>query len=271
MTKKGEAVRGSSIDASAARAAFDNVQARLNAVPLDQLQPIRVDVQAAAAVAHGIAVRDGAPERRVVFERLSTAGLFEMHWLDSLAELSLATWHTRQQQQVSSGVSSGVTLPVNVIEEASALRSRMLRVLEYYFGDHPTIGPKLSVVRAGTGYQDLANDLEVTADLYEEPALKAILVRDPMHYQAEDPARARALASTIFGALGLGSEGQAKRLAESSQRAWTLLARAYDKLRLAGQYIFADQEDVAATYPSLVSIVRAPATRRPPSADATRS
>lgn len=267
MAKKGEVVRGSSINASAARAAFESVQARLDAVPPDQLQAIRVDIQAAAAVAHSIAVRDGAPERRALFERLSTAGLFDMQWLDSLAALSLATWHTRQQQQLSSGVASGATIPVNIVEEASALRARMLRVLEYYFGDHPNIGPKLSVVRAGSGYQDLANDLEVTADMYEDASLKATLSRDPMHYQVGDSARARALASAIFGALGLGSEGQAKRLAESSQRAWTLLSRAYDKLRLAGQYIFADQEDVEATYPSLVSFVRAPATRRAASPD----
>src|SRR3954452_8361412 len=103
MTKKGEVVRGSVINASVARAAFDSMQARLDAVPVDQLLPIRVDIQAAAAVAHSVALRDSAPERRAVFERLATAGLFDMHWLDSLAELSLATWHTRQQQLVSSG------------------------------------------------------------------------------------------------------------------------------------------------------------------------
>jgi hypothetical protein len=264
MAKKGEVVvRGSAIDANSARAAFDNVQARLDAVPLDQLLPIRVNVQAAAAVAHSIALRDGAPERRAVFERLANAGLFDMRWLDSLAELSLATWHARQQQLLCCGVTSGPTIPVHVIDEASGLRSRMLQVLEYYFDDHATIGPKLRVVRAGTGYQDLANDLEVVSDLYEDALLKATIARDPMHYRAEDSVRARKLASAIFDALGLGSDGQAKRLSESSQRAWTLLSRAYEKLRLAGQYIFVEQEDVAVSYPSLVAFVRAPATRRP--------
>ena len=265
MAKNSELVRGSTIDESAARTAFDNLRAHFDALPLDQLQPIRVDIQAAAAVAHSIAVRDTAAERRAVFEQLGKAGVFDINWLDSLAELSLAAWHARQQQQLSSGVPSGAAIPVKIVEEASALRSRMLRVLEYYFGDDPTIGPKLSVVRAGTGYQDLANDLEVIADLYEDASLKAIITRDPMHYRAEDSTRARALSSTIFGLLGLGSDGQAKRLAESSQRAWTLLSRTYDKLRLAGRYLFADQEDVEASYPSLVAFVRASATRHPKS------
>jgi hypothetical protein len=263
MFKKGELIRGSAIDASAARAAFESLQARFDAVPLEQLQPIRVDIQAAAAVALSVALRDGAPERRALFERLSITGLFEMQWLDSLAALALAAWHTRQQQQKSSGVPSGGTIPVQMVEDASSLRARMLRVLEYYFGDDPTIGAKLSVVRAGSGYQDLANDLAVVADMYEEASLKAMLSRDPMYYRVEDSARARELAAAILSALGLGSEGQAKRLAESSQRAWTLLSQTYDKLRLAGQYIFADQEEVDATYPSLVAFVRAAAARRP--------
>lgn len=162
----------------------------------------------------------------------------------------------------SSELTSGATIPVNVVEEASALKARTLRVLEYYFGDHPTVGPKLSVVRAGTGYQDLATDLEVVADLYEDASLKATNSRDPMYYHAEDSARARRLASAIFEALGLGSDGQAKGLAEWGQRAWTLLSRTYDELRLAGQYTFADQEDVAASYPSLVAFVRASAAQR---------
>src|SRR6478736_5216507 len=114
MAKDGELVRGSSIDASDARAAFESLQPRLDAVPVDQLQPIRADLQAVAAVAHSIALRDGAPERRALFERLATAGLFEIEWLDSLATLSLATWHTREQQQLSSGITAGSTIPVKL-------------------------------------------------------------------------------------------------------------------------------------------------------------
>jgi len=267
MAKKGEVVRDSSINANAARAAFDKVQSQLEALPLDQLLPVRVDVQAAAAVAHSIAVRDSAPERRAVFERLAEAALFDIQCLDSLAELSLATWHARQQQQISSGVASGAMLPVNVVDEASTLRARMLSVLEYYFGDQPTTGPKLRLLRAGSGYQDLANDLQVSADMYEEEPLKAVISRDPKHYQANDPARARQLASAIFSALGLEGEGETQRLAQSSQRAWTVLSRTYDKLRAAGQYVFAEQEDVEASYPSLIAFVRAPATRHTPGSE----
>jgi hypothetical protein len=264
MAKQGEVIRGSSIDASAARAAFDKVRAQLDAVPLDQLLPVRINIQTAAAVVHGVAERDTAPERRARFEQLAAAGVFDLQCLDSLADLSLATWYARQQQQISSGVAAGAMLPVSVVDEASALRARMLKVLEYYFGDEPVTGPKLRELRAGTGYQDLAHDLQLSADMYQEAPVKALISRDPKHYQVNDPARARELASAIFSGLGLGleGEGETQRFAQAGQRGWTLLSRAYDKLRAAGQYIFADQEDVGASYPSLVAIVRGQPTRR---------
>jgi len=261
MAKQGAVVQESSINAGDARAAFDKVQARLDALPLDQLLPVRVDILAAAAAAHRVAVRDSAPRRRAAFERLAAAGLFDLGSLDSLADLSLATWHARQQQ-LSSGVGSSAMLPVNIVDEASALRARMLKVLEYYFGDQPTIGPRLRILRAGTGYQDLANDLRECAELYEEAPVSSVIARDPMHYQAQDPVRARDLAAAILSALGLEGEGETQRLAQSSQRAWSLLARAYDDLRAAGQYVFAGQEDVTTSYPSLVAFVRTPATQR---------
>jgi hypothetical protein len=251
------------VSPSEARTAFDAVRARMDAVAVDDLVPIRVDVQAAAALAHSIAVRDAASDRKAVFDRLAKADLFDMTQLDSLADLSLAAWHARQQQQLASGQASGATIPVKVFEDAQSTRDRMLRVLDYYFADDTTFGPKLGIVHSGSGYQDLANDLEILADLYQDSAVQPLIVRDPMHYRAVDIAHARELASSIFASLGLGKQGDAQRWAEATQKAWSLLSRAYDKVRQAGQYIFAGQEDVEATYPSLVSYVRAPAVRRP--------
>jgi hypothetical protein len=121
----------------------------------DQLLPIRIDVQAAAAVAYSIALRDAAPERRAEFEKLSNAALFDVASLDTLKQLALATWHARQQQQLSTGTASGATVPAPVLVEAQDVRGRMLRVLEYYFEAHLLVGPQLSVVRAGGGYQAL--------------------------------------------------------------------------------------------------------------------
>jgi hypothetical protein len=58
--------RQRSAECEASRSAID-------ALPRDQLLPICIDVQAAAAVAYSIALRDAAPERRAEFEKLSNA------------------------------------------------------------------------------------------------------------------------------------------------------------------------------------------------------
>jgi hypothetical protein len=165
-------VQASDVDASAARAAYESLRAEREALPRQGLLPIRIDVQAAAAVAHSIAVRDADPERRQAFERLAKAELFDIGALDILGSAALAAWHARQQQQLASGVASGASVPVSVVTNAREVRRRMLRLLEYYFDDDVEVGPQLAVVRSGRGHQDLANDLEVVADLYEDASIR---------------------------------------------------------------------------------------------------
>jgi hypothetical protein len=258
---KSRSVRASSINPNDARVAFERWQAKIEGVPEGELLPIRLDVQAAAAVAHSIAVRDAAPERRQAFERLAKAELFDLSTLDSLPSLALAAWHVRQRQELVSAIDSGAVIAPAVLREAQERRGRMLKVLEYYFDVHPVFGPELAVIRSGAGYQDLANDLEVLADLYANDTVRVLIQRDPIHYDPQDPSRARELALTIFHGLGLVPRGEAAKWAQSTRQAWTLLSNAYDSLKRAGQYLFHDQEDTETTYPSLVSSVRAPATR----------
>lgn len=252
-------VRASSLSANAAKAAFEAVRPRLEQLTTDELIPIRIDVQAAAAVAHSVGVRDAAPERHQRFEQLARGGNLDLTVIDSLPEVALAAWHARQQQQLQSALASKAAIPAATVVEAQAVRKRMLLVLEYYFQDDAAIAAKLGVIRAGTGHQDLANDLQMLADLYQEPGIADWIVRDVKHFRAEDAAQARTLATTIFNGLGLSPADKA--LDDAAQRAWTLLDRVYERVRRAGQYLFVDDENVDVTYPSLISSVRSPATK----------
>ena len=121
-------INPSTVDVSEARSAFEVSRSAIDALPRDQLLAIRIDVQAAAAVAYSIALRDATPERRAEFEKLSNAALFDTASLDTLKQLALATWHARQQQQLSTGTASGATVPAPVLVEAQDVRGRMLRV-----------------------------------------------------------------------------------------------------------------------------------------------
>ncbi|MEI7891675.1 MAG: hypothetical protein WCI05_01205 [Myxococcales bacterium] len=246
---------------SEAKTAFEMLEGRLSALGRDELLPVRVDIQLVAAVAHSLAHRDSAKVRRERLERLAAAGMFDMKHLDDLLLLALAAWHARRQQLQQEALASQAAVTELVVKGAQQLRARMLRVLEHCFADDPKVGPELVAIRAGTGYQDLANDLLAVADLYDDPAIYAVVQRDPVHYRASDPAAARDAAAAIFTGIGQTSEGEAARWTELTQRAWTLLSRSYDELRAAGRFAFRHDEDVEMTYPSLISVVRAAPTR----------
>ena len=253
------------IDISEAQHAFERLEAALRALGEDELQTFRVDIQRAAAIAHSVAVRDNQPDRRARFERLASAGFYDIELLDQLRTRALATWYARAQQVHVAALSSDARLAESVVRDATEVRARMLRVLEHYYTDDAQVAPTLAVIRRGTGYQDLANDLLALSELYEREDVEALIKRDPVHYRASDVAAAYGNAQMIFRALGLGEVGEARRWASLATRAWTLLARAYESTRAAAGVLFAGEEDVAATYPSLVTATRAAAPRKRPS------
>jgi len=250
-----------SMSEASAKAAFEMLRPTLLELPREELTPIRVDVQLAAAIAHSVGVRDGAEPRRARLQTAAKSGLFDLADFDRLPNVALAAWYARQQQQRASAVSSEAVVPAAIVKEAHSVRGRMLRVLEHYFDDDADVGPRLAAIRSGTGLQDLANDLEQVADLYEEDDVHPVISKDPKHWRKDDVASARRFAQAIFRGLGLGTTGDAAQWADLAQRAWTLLDTVYAEVRATGQFVFRKDEDVEITYPSLVAATRGPASR----------
>lgn len=252
-----------------AKHALATVTPQLKALPRDSLVGIRIDVQIAAAIAHSIADRDAYPARRDRLAEAAAVGLISPDILERVAQYSLATWYARQKQKLALATSSEAMVPPQVVRDAHAVRSRMLRVVAYYLAEHPQHGPTVAAIRSGTGLQDLANDLEELADLYDAPDILALLSRDPMYYRQGDPELARSFARTVFAGLGLLGESEAARATDVTQRAWTLLFHAYEDLRALGQFVFKNDEDTQLTYPSLVAAARSTRSSRssPPDPD----
>ena len=246
---------------ASAKAAFEALRSTLEALPRADLLPIRVDVQHAAAIAHSVGVRDTAQPRRARLETLAKVDAFNMGDIDRLPSVALATWYARQQQRRLNALASEAMVPVVVVKDAQNVRARMLRVLEYYFDDDAQIAPRLTAIRAGAGLQDLANDLEELADLYEEDGVRLVVSQDAKRWKNDDMASARKLASAIFRGLGLAAQGESAKWADYTQRAWTLLFSTYQEARAVGQFVFRKDEDIEISYPSLVSATRNPASR----------
>lgn len=251
-------VQVSELDVAQAREAFDALLPRLTALREAELVGVRVDLQLASATAYSLARRDVASERRARFERLAATGYFTLTHLDELSNLALAGWHARQKQLQQEALATNAAVPEAELKNAQQLRARMLRVLEHCFGDDPEMARALAAIRAGTGYEDLANDLVAVADLYDDPELHEVVVRDPVHFRATDSVDARAAATAVFRGIGLAGDGEGASWASFCQRAWTLLCRGYAEVRAAGRFAFRHDEDVDLTYPSLVAAVRPP-------------
>ncbi|WP_146649431.1 hypothetical protein [Labilithrix luteola] len=246
---------------ASAKAAFEKLRPSLEALSREALTSVRLDVQIAAAIAHSVAIRDLAEPRRTRLQIVAKSGMFDMSDFERLANVALAVWYARQQQQQTDALRSEAMVPAVTLKDAQTVRGRMLRVLEYYFDDDADVGSRLVAIRAGSGLQDLANDLEQVADLYEEDDVRSVISKDSKHWRKDDVASARRLAQAIFRGLGLGASGDAASWADLTQRAWTVLDELYGEVRAAGRFVFRKDEDVEVTYPSLVAATRSPVSR----------
>jgi hypothetical protein len=177
----------------------------------------------------------------------------------------LAAWHARRRQLLAGATKSQAKASEEVIASAQQVRKRMLKLMEHYFGDDEAFGPTVAAIRSGTGYQDLANDLQGLADLFDRPRVKAAVERDPVYYQPGDAQTARQHAGAILTELGLNAAGEAQQWTDLAQRTWTLLSTSYDEVQAAGQFLFRHDEDVRESYPSLISAVRNPPKKGPES------
>jgi hypothetical protein len=259
-TKKANIV-SESLDVGAAERAFQQLHPDLARLDASLLRPVRADLQLSAAVAYSIATRDAAGDRREKLALVAQSGIFDLGVLDRLPVIALAAWYVRRRQLEATEKASAARVVETTLKEAQAIRTRMLRVLTHFFEEHAEYGKRIASIRAGFGYLDLANDLISLADFYEVPEVKSVVSCDPIYYRTDDPQHARELAQELFRDLGLTAEGDAARFTDLAQRAWTLLSQHYDALRAAGHLVFRNEENVRETYPSLVSAVRAPATR----------
>ncbi|HEU4406909.1 MAG TPA: hypothetical protein VFS43_16700 [Polyangiaceae bacterium] len=249
-------------DLREARRAYESCRGEFEALALADLLVVRTDLQKMAMTVLTLVGRDSAPERRAVFERYAAQGNYDLTLFDRLPTLSLAAWYVRRKQQQALFGASGAAVSKEEVALAYEVRGRMLGVLQHWHGDRHDVAVDLAQVREGSGYQDLANDLDSLAEMYRRDDLRPLLEHDVKHYRASDADEALRLAAILATSLGIGGEGEAARLTGLARRAATLLVRGYEAHARCGRFFFGETEDVAETYPSLFAAVRAPQRKR---------
>jgi len=245
-------------DPNKAKTAFHNTSGRAKALRAEELLPTNLNVHAAAIVALGVAQHTTAAPVRRLFELLPRE-LFDISHLDDLETLALACWHAANELEALKASESRAKLPADLVEQARQLESRMQRCCEYHLGDDPVYGPKLAVLRAGSGYGDLASDLAGYAEI--EQAHHELLNGDRKYYRATDAADALRLSMQILRLLGEAMTKEQKAAGDDLQRRWTLLSRGYEEVAVTGRWLERSNPAVDRLYPSLIAVSRRPSKR----------
>jgi hypothetical protein len=150
-------------------------------------------------------------------------------------------------------------LPEALLTEATAVKARMLKVLDYQLGDDEPVARELAAIRPGVGYLDLAQDLAQLAKLYQTG--RAQLQNDRHLYQATDETLAATLSQRIFSELRR-DEPTAQR--ERLSQATSLLVYLYEEVAATARWLLRQQPDAAERrFPSLIAATRRPRKKAP--------
>ena len=269
-TAKKPAVRSRPESAPAAAKAADPGEAalaklgpRLEKIPQERLSAPRADVSAASSfVLSEIVPRLADP---ALLARLKSvpAAEFDASAIADLEPAAQAALWTQGRLASAEAQESGVRLPLTLIDEATSLRARMLKLADYHLGEKPQAKAELDDIRSGQGYLDLAEDLRRLAVLYRSS--HETLRLDTRFYRQEDAETAGKLSQRIVSELRPQGPGQAR---EQAWRAWALLVERYEEVAAAGRFILRRQGGETA-FPSLYTASRAQRRNKKPDSPAS--
>jgi hypothetical protein len=240
------------IDPAAAQKAFTALRSRLLDLAPAEILPVNIDLQKAAIAALAVGRWVKEPELRARFRKLPESE-FQQAYVDDLETIALAALHVSVELLTASAASTEAKLPGNLVEEATTLKQRMLRLVEYHFGDDPEDGLEIASIKLGAGYPDLASDLLRLAKLYKKRHAEVEL--DPKHYLATDRADAQRAANAILALLGAAKNQDQKAWSDLAARSFTFLLRAYGEVSAAGRFLYRNDE-AEARFPSLYAAAR---------------
>jgi hypothetical protein len=235
-----------------AKAAFATVQPAALALAKDRILNPNTTVDAAIIAALAVGRKASTAPLRARFESLPKKE-FDIAHLDNLEVYGRACWYALTQGQAASVQSTEAKLPVDLVDEATVTRKRMIKTLEYHYEPESKVGKEVTDIRLDSGYRDLARDLGRLAVVYR--AEHDELEDDKKHYRATDAALAAKLSQKILDELGAATSAEQKHWTEMVARTWTLLKTAYDDVASTGAWLLRNEEG-RETFVSLIAAGR---------------
>jgi hypothetical protein len=176
-------------------------------------------------------------QKAAVRERFGSLGpkAFDISILDQLGPTAKAVIHSRIALREQTAVTNDAKLPLDLAEKAFKVREAMLDLAAYHLKSDPPGAARVADIRLGTGYFDLARDLERLANLYEEK--RPILSKDP-YFDAGHIQQARELVKQIRAELGAGEATRQNEALDDASRAWTVFVQTYEEIAAAGRFLW---------------------------------
>ncbi len=252
-TKQVEIQRDFAYDSDEGAKALAALRPRLEAIPPEDVALVRLDVVAAAYAGLAVARFVQSPDVRPRFAELPKRA-FDMALADDLAPACFAALFSITEAQAEGALDTEAQLPPAIAAEATELEKRMQTVCEYHLSDDPQIAPLLALLKPGTGYRDLLNDLKGYVWIYEKRP--DVVKMDAKNYRPGDLKRAKEMIGILGLAFSNAMTPKAWQAYDTYLRSWTLLERCYDEVRQAGLWLFRKDPSRDQRFPSLYAAAR---------------
>lgn len=260
---------GEAPTSSEAHAAYESRKAAWKLRGGVELGPPRVNLAYVTARVIQIGTALTEPATLAAYDALTKVPLpggakFDAAPVRLLPTTARAIWYARTQYLTADAQSSTVALPPALVAEATKLRAKQFKVIEYNCVDdedpEDPVAADLGSIKEvqGPRFLDLATDLSRLSAYYRNPAWVPVLEADTRRFNPKDALRAEKLSADILAALHQRSDASSTWLVEI-YRGWSELQAFYDVARRGGSFVF--WSDLDARIPVLGSL-RPPSSRK---------
>jgi hypothetical protein len=229
-------------DLEDAELAYNRVKPEMDALSLEELSTMNVDVVSAASIALGVADRILAHR-----DRMAKLPEFEIGHVDKLIDYAKAAWYSYVTNLPAPEPGDAAQL----MNEVSELRAKLLMWAAPLVGAGKFEPAAIARIKEGAGNKDTPSDLVALVGLYRSKwdDVKAIC-----GVTEQELTRGAEIGPAVFALVSRREFQTASSISDGSlrvRRAWTLLDRAYAQSRRALSFLRFDDGDVDTLAPSL--------------------
>jgi len=242
-------------DLEDAQKAYERVKSELEALTIDELAVLNVDLVSATSIALGVAERIVAHR-----ERMAKLPEFDVRSVDNLVDYAKAAWYVYVTNLPEPEPADAAAL----VNEVTELRTKLLMWATPLVGAGKFDAGAIARIKEGAGNKDAAGDVVALVGLYRArwDDIKTIC-----GITEQDLARGAEVGPAVFAMLSR-REFQTATINDGSlrvRRAWTLLDRAYSQCRRALSFLRFVEADADTLAPSLRrNLGRPQSPERPP-------